>query len=101
MIKHMGDLRAALVARRREADDSEVMDDLKLQWNGVRKFTPRMPTWAAVSKTHVFQIRNLLLKWRRKAAVMDAHQPKITQWLSTTARDPGGRPGTRAAPAAR
>ena len=24
-----------------------------------------MPTWAAVPKTHVFRIRNLLLKWRR------------------------------------
>ena len=93
MIKHMGDLWAAQVARRREADDSEVMEDLKLQWNGVRKFTPRMPTWAAVSKTHVFRIRNLLLKWRRKAAVMDARQPKITQWLSTTARDPGSARG--------
>ena len=53
MIKHMGDLWAAQVARRREADDSEVMEDLNLQWNGVWKFTPRIPTWAAVSKTHV------------------------------------------------
>ena len=44
MIKHMGDLWAAQVARRPEADDSEVMEDLKLQWNDVRKFTPRMPT---------------------------------------------------------
>ena len=52
-----------------------------------------MPTWATVSKTHVFRIRNLLLKWRRKAAVMDARQPKITQWLSTTARDPGSACG--------
>ena len=77
----------------RAADDSEVMEDLKQQWNDVRKFTPRMPTWAAVSKTHVFRIRNLLLKWRRKAAVMDARQPKITQWLSTTARDPGSARG--------
>ena len=75
MIKHMGDLWAAQVARRQEADDSEVMEDLKLQWNGVRKFTPRMPTWAAVSKTNVLRIRNLL-KWRRKAAVMGARQPK-------------------------
>ena len=95
MIKHMGDLWAAQVARRREADDSEVMEDLKkLQWNGVRAFTPRMPTWAAVSKKHVFRIRNLLLKWRRrKAAVMDTRQPKITQWLSTTARDPDSARG--------
>ena len=30
MIKHMGDLWAAQVARRRDADDSEVMEDLKL-----------------------------------------------------------------------
>ena len=36
----------------------------------------------------MFRIRNLLLKWRRKATVTDARQPKITQWLSTTARDP-------------
>ena len=92
-IKHMSDLWAAQVARRRRADDSEVMEDLKLQWNSVRKFTPRMPTWAAVSKTHVFQTRNLLLKWRRKAAVMDARQPKITQWLSTTARGPSSTRG--------
>ena len=44
MIKHMGDLWAAQVAKRPEADDSEVMEDLKLQWNDMRKFTPRMPT---------------------------------------------------------
>ena len=70
------------------------MEDLKQYWNDVRKFTPRMPTWAAVSKTHVLRIRNLLLKWRRKAAVMDdARQPKNTQWLSTTARDPGSARG--------
>ena len=36
----------------------------------------------------MFRIRNLLLKWRRKATATDARQPKITQWLSTTARDP-------------
>ena len=78
----------------READDSEVMEDLKQYWNDVRKFTPRMPTWAAVSKTHVLRIRNLLLKWRRKAAVMDTRQPKITPWLSTTARDPDSARGT-------
>ena len=29
MIKHMGDLLVAQVSRRREADDSEVMEDLK------------------------------------------------------------------------
>ena len=63
------------------------MEDLKLQWHDVRKFTPRMPTWVAVSKTHVFKIRNLLLKWRRKATVTDASQPKIAQWLSITTRD--------------
>ena len=45
------------------------------------------------SKTQVFRIRNLLLKWRREAAVMDARQPKITQLLSTTARDPGSARG--------
>ena len=94
MIKHMGDLWAAQVARRREADDSEVMEDLKkLQWNGVRAFTPRMPTWAAVSKTHVFRIRNLLLKWRRKVAVMDARRKSLSGCQP--------RPGTRTAPAAR
>ena len=92
MIKHMGDLWAAQVARRREADDSEVMEGLKQQWNDVRKFTPRMPTWAAVSQTQVFRIRNLLLKWHSKAAVMGARQPKITQWLSTTYSGPGQRP---------
>ena len=85
-VKHMGDLWAAQVTRRREADDSEAMEDLQQQWHDVRRFTPRMPTWAAVSKTHVFRIRNLLLKWRRKATATDARQPKITQWLSTTAR---------------
>ena len=79
MVKHMGDLWTAQVTRRREADDSEVMEDLKRQWNDVRKLTPRMPTWAAISKTHVFRIRNLLLKWRRKATATDACQPKITQ----------------------
>ena len=42
--KHMGDLWAAQVTRRREVDDSEVMEDLQRQWNGVRKPTPRMPT---------------------------------------------------------
>ena len=36
----------------------------------------------------MFRIRNLLLKWRRKATVTDARQPEVTQWLSTTARDP-------------
>ena len=56
--KHMGDLWAAQVTRRREAEDSEVMEDLQRQWHDVRKFTPRMPTWAAVSKTQVFRIRN-------------------------------------------
>ena len=89
MIKRMGDLaRAARVTRRREADNNEVMEDLKKQWDDVRKFKPRMPTWAIVSKTHVFRIRNLLLKWRRKAATMDARQPKTTQWLITTAWGP-------------
>ena len=92
-VKHMGDLWAAQMTRRREADDSEVMEDLKLQWNDVRKFTPSMPTWTAVSKTHVFRIRNLLLKWRRKATATDARQSKITQWLSTTARDPDSARG--------
>ena len=64
-----------------------------------------MPTWAAVSKTHVFRIRNLLLKWRRKATATDARQPKITQWLSTvarerdSARDAAGRPTTQQAQA--
>ena len=72
-VKHMGDLWTAQVTtRRREADDSEVMKDLPRQWHDVRRFTPRMPTWAAVSKTQVFRIRNLLLKWRRKATVTDA-----------------------------
>ena len=85
-VKHMGDLWSAQVTRRREADDSEVMEDLQRQWHEVRRFTPRMPTWAAISKTHVFRIRNLLLKWRRKATATDARQPKITQWLSTMAR---------------
>ena len=89
----MGDLWTAQVTRRQEADDTEVMEDLQRQWNDVRKYTPRMPTWAAISKTHVFRIRNLLLKWRRKATVTDARQPKITQWLSTTARDPGSARG--------
>ena len=69
------------------------MEDLQRQWNDIRKFTPRLPTWAAVSKTHVFRIRNLLLKWRRKATATDARQPKITQWLSTTARDPDSARG--------
>ena len=86
-VKHMGDLWAAQVTRRREVDDSEVMEDLRQQWHDTRRFTPRMPTWAAVSKTRVFQIRNLLLKWRRrKATATDVRQPKITKWLSTTAR---------------
>ena len=93
-VKHMGDLWAAQVTRRREADDSEVMEDLQRQWHDVRKFTPRMPTWTAVSNTHVFRIRNLLLKWRRKATATDARQPK----------SPSGcrpRPETRTAPAER
>ena len=69
MTKYMGDLWVAQVARRRKAVDSEVMEGRKQQWNDAQKFTPRMPTWAAVSKTHVLRIRNLLLKWRRKAEV--------------------------------
>ena len=52
-----------------------------------------MPTWAAVAKTHVFRIRNLLLKWRRKATATDARQPKITQWLSAEARERRSTPG--------
>ena len=91
-IKHMGDLWATQVARRREEDDSEIMADLRRQWEDVRRFTTRMPTWAAVAKTHVFRIRNLLLKWRRKATATDARQPKITQWLSTEARERRGTP---------
>ena len=85
-VKHMGGLWAAQVTRRREAEDSEVTEDLQRQWHDVQTFTLRMPTWAAGSKTHVFRIRNLLLKWRRKATATDARQPKITQWLSTMAR---------------
>ena len=92
-IKHMGILWAAQVTRRRGEDDSEVMTDLREQWNDVRRFTTRMPTWASVSKTHVFRIRNLLLKWRRKAAATDARQPKITQWLSPAARERRDTPG--------
>ena len=76
-VKHMGELWAAQVTRWREADDSEVMEDLQKQWHDVWRFTPRMPTWAAVSKTHVFRISNLLLKWRHKATATDARQPKI------------------------
>ena len=91
--KHMGDLWVAQVTRRRKADDSEVMDDLQRQWNDVRKFTPRMPTWAAVSKTHVFRIRDPPLKWRRKATATNARQPKVPQWLSTTAQDPDSARG--------
>ena len=87
--KHKGDLWAAQVTRRREANDSEVMEHLRLQWRDVMRFTSRMPTWAVVSKTHVFRIRNLLLKWRRKATATDARQPKITEWLSTAARRHG------------
>ena len=101
----MGDLWAAQVARRREADDSEIMEDLRQQWQDVWRFTPRMPTWAAVSKTHVFRIRNLLLKWRRKATATDARQPNTTQWLSTaargqdSAREAAGRPTAQQAQA--
>ena len=91
--KHMGDLWAAQVARRREEDDSEVMADLRRQWDDVRRFTTRMLTWAVVAKTHVFRIRNLLLKWRRKATATDARQPKITQWLSAEVRERRGTPG--------
>ena len=36
-VKHMGDLWAAQVTRRREADDSEVMEDLQQQWHDVRR----------------------------------------------------------------
>ena len=90
--KHMGDLWATQVARRRAEDDSKVMADLRRQWEDVRRFTTRMPTWAAVAKTHVLRIRNLLLKWRRKATATDARQPKITQWLSTEARERRGTP---------
>ena len=74
-VKHMGGRWVAQVTMRREADDSEVMEDLQRQWHGAWRFTPRMPTWAAVSKTHVFRIRNLLLKWRRKATATDTRQP--------------------------
>ena len=87
--KHMGDLWAAQVTRRREAGDSKLMKDLRQQWQDARRFTPCMPTWAAVSKTRVFRIRNRLLKWRRKATATDARQPNITQWLSTAARGQG------------
>ena len=51
-VKHMGDLWAAQMTRRREADDSKIMEDLQRQWHGVRKFAQRIPTWTAVSKTH-------------------------------------------------
>ena len=93
MVKHMGELWAAQVTRRRGEDDSEVMTNLRKQWGDVRRFTARMPTWSSVAKTHVFRIRNLLLKWRRKAAATDARQPKITQWLSPEARERRGTPG--------
>ena len=98
MIKHMGELWSAQVTRRRAEDDGEVMADLHEQWNGVRRFTARMPTWASVSTTQVFRIRNLLLKWRRKAAATDARQPKITQWLTAGAgqrRGPSSTQGDR------
>ena len=81
MIRHKGELWTAQVTRRRGEDDSEVMTELRKQWDDVRRFTPRMPTWSTVAKTQVFRIRNLLLKWRRKATATDARQPKITQWL--------------------
>ena len=91
----MGDLwAAAQVARRREEGDSEVMADLRGQWEDVRRFTTRMPTWTAVAKTDVFRFRNLLLKWRRKATAADARQPKITQWLTAGARERRATPGT-------
>ena len=99
-VKHMGELWTAQVTRRRAEDDSEVMTDLREQWNDVRRFTARMPTWASVSKTHVFRIRNLLLKWRRKAAAADARQPKITQWLTSDARERRGSTGTAGRPTA-
>ena len=81
MIRHKGALWTAQVTRRRGEDDSDVMTELRKQWDDVRRFTPRMPTWPTVAKTQVFRIRNLLLKWRRKATATDARQPKITQWL--------------------
>ena len=93
-VKHMGDLWAAQVTRRREADDSEVMEEFQRQWDDVRKFRPRMPTRAAISKTHVFRIRSLLLKWRRRATATDARQPKSRNGCQP-------RPGTRTAPAER
>ena len=89
----MGELWAAQVTRWRGEDDNEVMTDLRRQWDDVRRFTARIPTWSSVAKTHVFRIRNLLLKWRRKAAATDARQPKITQWLSPKARERRGTPG--------
>ena len=51
-VKHMDDLLAAQVTRRREADDSGVMDDRQHQLHDVRRFTPRMPTWAAAFPRH-------------------------------------------------
>jgi hypothetical protein len=96
-VKHMGELWTAQVTRRRSEDDSEVMTDLQRQWDDVRRFTPRMPTWSSVAKTHVFRIRNLLLKWRRKATATDARQPKITQWLSES-RERRSAPGTAGRP---
>ena len=92
-VKHMGELWAAQVTRRRGEDDSEVMADLQGQWNDVRRFTSSMPKWTAVAKTHIFRTRNLLLKWRCKATATDARQPKITQWLSSGARERRGTPG--------
>ena len=77
-VKHIGELWTAQVTRRRGEDDSEVMADLRRQSDGVRRFTSSMPKWTAVAKTHGFRIRNLLLKWRRKATATDARQPKIT-----------------------
>ena len=70
------------------------MADLRRQWEDVQRLTTRMPTWTAVAKTHVFRIRNLLLKWRRKTTATDARQPKITQWLSAGARERRATPGT-------
>ena len=94
MIKHMGDLWAAQVTRRREADNSEVMEDLKLQWNDVRKFTPRMPTWAAVT-------RHTCSEFATSSSNGGARRLLWTPANRKSLRGRQPRPETRTAPAAR
>ena len=85
-VKHMSDLWAAQVTRRREADDNEVMEVLKRQWNDVWK-SHRACRRGRPSPRHTCS-EFATSSSNGGASRLSRTPPKITQWLSTTARDP-------------